>query len=380
MTRTTDPTMALRDRLVSRLVDKGALTSPEWRAAFRAVPRHRFVSRFCVPGPVGHYLHYDATDPDRRGRSLAAAYDDVALVTRFDAKGVATSSSTTPSLMAIMLEALGVGEGHRVLEIGTGTGYNAALLCHRVGEENVTTVDIDPEVADDARNALAAFGFRPTVVCGNGAAGYPDRAPYDRVIATCGVSSVPYPWVRQVRQDGSIVVNVGFGLVRLLRSADGTATGGFLRAPAGFVAMRESADHVVWTGRDVLRVGYGEGAVRGHELPEGLHHPTVAFLASVLLPGVHRVTVHRDPAVHVLVDPVTGSWVRAEVTAPRHVTLVEDGPRRLWDELCRMVGDWHRLGRPAHHRYGLTVTEDRQWLWLDRADGEYRWEIPIQPR
>ena len=76
-----------------------------------------------------------------------------------------------PSLMARMLEALDVRDGHRVLEIGTGTGYNAALLCHRLGACNVVSIDIDPTLIVATRKRLAGLGHHPTLVVGDGTAG-----------------------------------------------------------------------------------------------------------------------------------------------------------------------------------------------------------------
>jgi hypothetical protein len=95
-----------------------------------------------------------------------------------------------------MIEHLGLADGHQVLEIGTGTGYSSALMCHRLGEDNVTTVEVDPEVAERADLALESAGFSTWTVTGDGLLGHPRRAPYDRVIATCAVRRIPYTWIR----------------------------------------------------------------------------------------------------------------------------------------------------------------------------------------
>jgi protein-L-isoaspartate O-methyltransferase len=98
-----------------------------------------------------------------------------------------------------------VADGMRVLEIGTGTGWNAALLAHRLGHAAVTSVEIDPDITRQAAQALTAIGHTPKVVCADGSLGYPMDAPYDRVIATCAVSTVPYAWVAQTRPGGMIL-------------------------------------------------------------------------------------------------------------------------------------------------------------------------------
>jgi len=99
-----------------------------------------------------------------------------------------------------MLAALDAHEGHRVLDTGTGTGYNAALLAHRLGAEQVTSIEVDPDVAASARTALSDNGFGGvTTVTGDGALGYPSGGPYDRVIATAACNQIPYAWIAQTR-------------------------------------------------------------------------------------------------------------------------------------------------------------------------------------
>ncbi len=88
-----------------------------------------------------------------------------------------TSSASSPVIVAVMLAALDARQGHRVWEVGTGTGYNAALLAHRLGAEQVTSIEVDPDVATRARTALSANGFGAvTVITGDGALGYPSGA------------------------------------------------------------------------------------------------------------------------------------------------------------------------------------------------------------
>jgi protein-L-isoaspartate O-methyltransferase len=135
-------------------------------------------------------------DPCTRERWLRGVYADVPLATRLR-DGELVSSSSQPSLMARMLAELRVADGDRVLEIGAGTGYNAALLAHRLGDGLVTTVDLEPEITESARAHLAAAGHRPTVVTGDGSRGVPEHAPYDRIIATCALTSIPRAWPAQ---------------------------------------------------------------------------------------------------------------------------------------------------------------------------------------
>lgn len=132
----------------------------------------------------------DVTSP----AGLDLVYSPVTLTTALADWGthqVAVSSSTKPDLMLRMLETLDVQDGHRVLEIGTGSGYNAALLAHRLGDDQVFSIDVDHELVDAARRRLDRIGRRPTLITGDGVNGLPEHAPYDRIIATCSVPAVP---------------------------------------------------------------------------------------------------------------------------------------------------------------------------------------------
>ncbi|MFD7066566.1 methyltransferase domain-containing protein [Streptomyces sp. NPDC059913] len=234
--------------LADALARDGAIRTPAWSQAFRRVPRHLFVPRWYVQErnergiSVWRESHDAATDD-----GLAAAYRDETLVTALDPDtaervdatawtGVPTSSSTLPRLMAGMLEDLGVGDGHRVLEIGTGTGYNAALLCHRLGDRLVTSVDIDPAVVDTARDRLAVAGFAPRLVPGDGVRGNLTGDRFDRIIATCSVPAVPAAWIGQSRPGTLLVTDIALGveggLVRLEVDEQGRALGHFTRPAA----------------------------------------------------------------------------------------------------------------------------------------------------
>jgi protein-L-isoaspartate(D-aspartate) O-methyltransferase len=177
----------LLDQMVDRLCSDGYVRSPGVEAAFRAVPRHRFLP----------------------GEPLAEVYDPSrAIVTRVDAHDVPVSSSSAPDIMALMLERLGVEPGDRVLEIGTGTGYNAALLSVLATPGgSVTSIDIDPLVTAAARPRLEAGDLGPVAVLdGDGWLGWPAGAPYDRIEATVGVWDLSPHWLGQLGEGGTLVV------------------------------------------------------------------------------------------------------------------------------------------------------------------------------
>ncbi|CAM5424665.1 Protein-L-isoaspartate O-methyltransferase OS=Streptomyces violarus OX=67380 GN=FHS41_003687 PE=3 SV=1 [Streptomyces violarus] len=234
-----DLSASARAALVRRIDASGAWgADPAWQEAFAAVPRHLFVPYYYVGVAGGYERRWgESPDPQARERWLRGAYEDTPLATRLR-DGELLSSSSQPSLMADMLAALRVEDGHTVLEIGAGTGYNAALLAHRLGDDKVTTVDLDPEITESARRHLAAAGYHPVVVTGDGARGVPERAPFDRIIATCALSTVPRAWLAQSRPGGRILLPLATGLVVLTVRDAGHAEGRFLHTPAYFVPLR----------------------------------------------------------------------------------------------------------------------------------------------
>jgi protein-L-isoaspartate(D-aspartate) O-methyltransferase len=175
----------LRTTLVDQLKREGHIRTPHVEAAFRAIPRHEF-----VPGVAPEQAYHDQSIP----------------VKQLD--GTPVSSSSQPAIMAIMLEQLNLQPGQRVLEIGAGTGYNAALMAHLVGEEGqVVTLDIDEDLVAGAREHLAAAGFdRVHVVRGDGGVGYLDAAPYDRIILTVGAWDIAPAWREQMTPGGRLVL------------------------------------------------------------------------------------------------------------------------------------------------------------------------------
>jgi protein-L-isoaspartate(D-aspartate) O-methyltransferase len=178
--------VALNEALVDQLKNRGWIQTPRVESAFQAVLRHQF-----LPGTPWEQL-----------------YADRVVLTKQDQNGQWISSSSQPAIMAIMLEQLDLKPGHRVLEIGTGTGYNAALMAHMVGEAGqVVTIDIDEDLVETAREHLAMAGIEQVqVVCADGGYGYAEAAPFDRIILTVGALDIAPAWREQLKPEGRLVL------------------------------------------------------------------------------------------------------------------------------------------------------------------------------
>ncbi len=180
----------LRNALVDALKERGLLRSEALEQAMRRVPREYFVPEIA----------------QRDG--LERVYADDALITKRGSQGQPLSSSSAPSMMAIMLEQLDLRSGLRVLEIGTGTGYNAALLAELVGDPSlITTLDIEPDIVEQARQHLIDAGYPEIrVLCADGIEGLPDLAPFDRIELTVASDDIAPAWINQLSNNGRLVL------------------------------------------------------------------------------------------------------------------------------------------------------------------------------
>jgi methyltransferase of ATP-grasp peptide maturase system len=370
---------SLRAAFLNELVESGTVSDPEWLAAFRDIPREEFVPYYFTqrPDQPGWLL---VERPSREW--LEGVYSSRALITQIDGtddnaarartgrvNGTATSSSSAPSLMALMLEAADIHDGHRVLEVGTGTGYNAALLCHRLGPGNVTSIDIDSSLVHRARERLAALGYFPHLAATDGTAGYPDRAPFDRIIATVGIPGVPGAWIDQTVSGGKILLPLDLagsaGLMALLTvDSDGTAQGPFLPDYGAFMPLRDKGHQ---TAIDVLAtVGDYDADTRETGLPadQVTNAAAFEFFAALVTGGFDTLGFTPNdggPPETWLTQP-DGSWA----SGPNGTQIVrQGGPGRLWDDIETAHRTWQQLGEPARSRFGISATPQAQWIWLD---------------
>jgi len=210
----------LRESLIAAMRDNGSLRNAAVERAFASVPRHRFVPD--VP--------------------LGDAYVDHAISIKSEG-GETLASISQPSMLARMLELAEIERGNRILEIGTGSGYNAALLAELAGESGrVATIDVEPDLVERARATLGACGYANVrLACGDGHAGFPDDAPYDRIVVSARASDIAPAWWQQLGDGGRIVVPLDIGIggeyaVGFTRSGDELTSVGIVQCL--FVPLR----------------------------------------------------------------------------------------------------------------------------------------------
>ncbi|MEU5271970.1 ATP-grasp peptide maturase system methyltransferase [Streptomyces hygroscopicus] len=379
-----------RRALADRLQEAGLLTHPTWRAAVEAVPRELFLQPgVFLPTDGEHWRPVTAlgTDPKEWTK---IAYRDESLVTQLDGHltadqaaepvpGVPTSSSTTPVTVIDMIEALDIEDGHTVLEIGTGTGYSTALMCHRLGEDNVTTIEVDPGVAARADAALEAAGYSTWTVTGDGLLGHPRRAPYDHVIATCAVRRIPHTWVRQTKPGGTILTTLapgswayGTGLAKVAVNDDGTAEGRII-GESSFMQARSQAA-VPLAGDLSARIAYADSEREAKVAPTLLEEWMPAFLAQLATPGAQLVRAARGDGTRQLYVFDTGRESFAEFTENGSGWAVrQGGPVALWDDIEHALTAWQAAGRPDISTVRLRVTPSSHICWIDDQPA-LRWE------
>ncbi|MGH3938244.1 MAG: methyltransferase domain-containing protein [Pseudonocardiaceae bacterium] len=374
--------------LVAGLSAAGALPAA-YRYAFQAVDRAQFIPDRIWVG-----------DDDDRGDIAVdreidpkaweeAVYDaTLPIVTQFDDGTVMwpeqghrpTSSASAPTVVAGMLRVLGVQPGDNVVEIGTGSGYNAALLSVIVGPDGqVSTVEVDPDVAAEATARLEVDGYlhNVRVIVGDGATTTPTDRPWDRVIATAAVplGRLPYGWVEHTQPGGIIVVPMfadltSDPLVRLVVADEGTARGhADAELNVGFMHLRTERPARAALGALVWDDESADLLHTSVDIWDPLHDQAWCWAMAVAMPSCRYNTYQpgerSERRLILFKDPVSGSW--ASIHGPDdegRLAVRQSGPRHLGDEALAAIRWFARHGAPPLEAWLWEVGPDRQSVTL----------------
>jgi protein-L-isoaspartate O-methyltransferase len=348
-----------------KLADSVTTDAPEWHEAVSSTPRHSLILRWWkrIPDSPAEEWALISPEPQSDGH-IAATYRDETLVTRVGphhadlaepadrAKGSPTSSSTLPSLVVSMLHHLDAHPGHRVLDVGTGSGYSAALLGLRIGDDYVTSVDVDAYLVEAARSRLAGFGRHPRIEATDATGPLPN-AEYDRIVATVSVRPVPASWLKALSTGGRIITTIAHTtlLVAADMHPDGLARGTVLPNPASFMEARRETDYPPRRDSVFAQARDADGDMISRPripIPDLWQEWTLRYLYELDTPEIEirAMTLSDDRRVLWLLA-ADGSWARAE-DGPAPV-VHQSGPRRLWDALEAVSGRWEEAGRfPLH--------------------------------
>lgn len=367
--------------MVQYLKAQGYVSSEPVKRAFASVPRHLFVQHYYVrQAGTLHWHYHEATDTEAW---YSQVYSDTAFVTLVDEVGRTLSSSSQPAVMARMLELLDVEPGQRVLEIGTGSGYNAALLAQLTGNPAlVTTVDIEPEVMPQAMQAIEqSVGSGVTVYIGDGSQGYLDHAPYQRIIATASTPTVPFAWAEQLVPGGTLVcimqpgISMCGGILKATRNVDGLA--GYLVYQATFMPLHQTNFRHLPRRTPHLDMKMPVFATFPFDTqlfdPSLIWDPDFQFFLYYTIPDLSIVEQTQEgcPMFTIFYEGVQPDCYVSffENQGKNYVELRGRHAPVFWKRLLQLYALWAQFGRPSVESYHFTMNQEGQYLYLASERG-----------
>ena len=359
------------ERLIEELRPKcRAIEESPWlESAVRAVPRHLFIERYAdgvnsndAWAPVD-WVTVDPRSPSPE--ALAEIYSDRGLMMKSPPEH---SAASQPALVVMMLHELGLEPGMKVLEIGTGSGWNAGLIAHGVGSDDlVHSVDIQQELIEQARGHLASAGHSGVRLhAGDGGPGWPEAAPFDRIVATVGCPDIPPAWLDQLADGGVLLVPLlmrGFWAPLLRLKKRGTTVTGAFCGPSGFMTL-QGAHHTDAHDRLIIDDLPAGLPARSVVLPEAVAYGFLWFL--FMTSDAFRYAVRRtEETPEILRHGASDSWI---TFMPDDPTVEVLGQALAFDHLRDAQEAWIGCGRPSLKSFAVDVVsadESSSGGWLD---------------
>ncbi|MFE4594181.1 methyltransferase domain-containing protein [Streptomyces laurentii] len=370
VTGDTSAAVAARAAMVARLEERGELGPGPVCEALLALPRQILMPQAYVrrTGPDEMPPCWDLLSwslPASReellerlhsGDSVAIQHAGEPILGRIPGPrrgGVMTAMSSTMGMTAGLLQLLDLRPGQTVLDVGTGAGVTASVFCFVCGDKDVVTLDIDPHVTEAARERLSALDFRPAVVTGDGAAGWSDAGPYDRIFVSFAVRHVPQALVKQLAPGGRALMTLGTsapswpGLAVIERRPDGSMEAELRavefghRAGAGFDRLFLSAAF-----RSTITTGDGR-TQRSRLAPPPDTARSMWLTLDHLYPGLVRDFGAEDLTIGA---PDCASWMRVRAVGHRRWDVTASGPRDIWAEIQDVADRWRAAGEPGVFR------------------------------
>jgi len=372
-----------REVLVEELKVQG-ITSQQVLQAFARVPRHSFVQAYYErQAEQDTWVQKVATDTEEWYQRI---YSNRSFVTLVDPVGRSMSSSSQPCAMAQMLSVLDVHPGQRILEIGTGTGYNAAMLACLTGDPSlVITIDIEARITEQAQKALSATGYGAiTVLTGDRREGYAPGAPYDRIIATASTPTVPVSWKEQLSHEGILVavlqpgIAMGGGVLQAIKHEEHLL--GQLLYEVTFMPLHDEQFEQLPS-----RVPHINMHIPVMEIfsfadhlfdPKVIWTPSFQFFLYATYPKLQIVEQQREPSdrhIYTLFfdEKEPDNYISFFKDQDTHkVEMRGKKARALWTQLIRAYTLWNNVGQPAITTYHFEMDREEQWYFLQGDDGK----------
>ncbi|GIH72767.1 methyltransferase domain-containing protein [Sphaerimonospora thailandensis] len=352
-----------------RLADRVTHPGSRWRAAIAGTPRHQFVPAWWAWNGGRWEVRHGPADEEAW---LKAAYADRTLVTRIGTlhadhagvgdkpAGLPTSSSTLPGLVLQMYRHARIGDKDTVLDVGTGSGYGTAVLCRLLGDDRVTSIDVDAYLTAAAADRLSEAGHKPRVVTSDATAPLPGA--FDRIVAMVSVRPIPASWLEALAPGGRLattITNTSL-IVTAVKTADGGAVGQVERDWAMFMRARRGTDYPPGLAEllDVARTADGEHVAMTRfpvlDIEEDAWE--LRSMLEVAVPGIqHEYHENTNTRTAIMVHP-DGSWARAVQAEHTRPVVHQTGPCRLWDEFDAIRDYWLQNG--SLPLYGAAVRVD----------------------
>lgn len=343
-----------------------------WRPLVASTPRHIFVPRWWHWAEPAGWTGCEGESDKRRW--METSYGDRTLITRLGTlhadhaqlgdhpSGRPTSSATLPGLVVQMYRCAGLTDGVDVLDVGTGSGYGCALLARRLGDDHVTSVDVDDYQVTAAAQRLASVGLHPGFVVCDATGALPGN--YDRIVSMTSVAPVPPSWLAALRPGGRLVtVLAGTGLLLVAdKTPGGGAVGRIEWYRAGFMAARSGPDYPPTLLEEFPAARDSNGEQVGTGRYPVVHIGNAWELYSMLgvtVPGIqhHYEETGNGQRTAWLVHP-DGSWARATGTADDLPIVHQSGPRQLWDIVDDIRYAWLRDGKLPAYGASVAITAD----------------------
>ncbi|MFE6871655.1 methyltransferase domain-containing protein [Kitasatospora sp. NPDC057692] len=353
--------------------------APWLREAVTALPRDLFAPERLWRWDGRAYVSVDRQADQEDWADELYDSPDAAAITQVSG-GLPSSSVSAQGVVVDMLDSLLLEPGHRVWDIGGGQGWNAALAAWRAGPGRVVSTELDPDLAAFARERLAAAGLDVEVLVADATTTVPGGGRFDRVIATYAVERVPWTWVEAAGPGGRIVFPWGrLGHVALTVAADGRSASGWVQGLGQFMADR-TGPVPPSAGSTAFRAVRGEGPAEteryiDRDFDSLESDVDLKFALRVAVPDAVVSTGRDEAGVSAWVHDGAASWAVFSAVGDGRTVLHQGGERRIGDELMLAWAQWEGLGRPEVYDYGITVTPERQFAWLNRPDDGPRWPL-----